>query len=209
MAVTSFERLWSKQNRHPGDRMALFTAVAAEFGTGRVLYPGSYVDVTASFVFADVVYVDTDARAKSFFSDRAALDELVEGNKRYPDPALVDFVRADYTSDLPLAEASFDLLVSLYAGFVSRACKRYLRTGGLLLANNSHGDASMASIDPDFQLVAAVNKRGGSYRATTRDLDSYLVPRQPIRITPELLEQRQRGVGYTRSPAAYVFRLRR
>ena len=47
----STRQLWGTQNRHPGDREALFVAVADALPIETVLYPGSYVDIAASFVF--------------------------------------------------------------------------------------------------------------------------------------------------------------
>ncbi|MFX0037200.1 MAG: hypothetical protein ACFE9I_16330 [Candidatus Hermodarchaeota archaeon] len=41
----------------------------------------------------------------------------------------------------------------MYAGFVSQSCKEYLKVGGILLTNNSHGNASMAYIDDDYQFI--------------------------------------------------------
>lgn len=200
--------LWHEQDRHPGDRMLLFAAVADAFEIERVLYPGSWVDVAASFVFPDVVYVDTDSRAARFFADGAGVAELVEAKRRYAETPRIEFHAADYGSEFGAADRSFDLLVSLYAGFVSRACAQYLRGGGLLLVNNSHGDASMASIDPGFELIGAVNRHKDGYRLTTRNLGGYLVPKRDVRVTPELLEKTGKGVAYTRSPAAYLFRVR-
>ena len=104
-----------------------------------------------------------------------------------------------------VAEESFDLLVSLYASFISEACTRYLRVGGTLLVNPSHGDAAMASIDPRYELSGVVTSRSGDYRVTTENLDSYLVPKKPVDITPELLHERGRGIAYSKSPFAYLF----
>lgn len=202
------EGIWREQDRHPGDRMLLFSAVADAFEIERVLYPGSWADVAASFVFPDVVYVDNDRRAARFFADEVGVARLVEANKRYGERPRIAFRPADYGSDFGADDRSFDLLVSLYAGFVSRACKRYLRPGGLLLANNSHGDASMASIDPDFELVGAVNRRAGAYRATSQGLGNYLRPKRGVRVTRERLERTRKGVAYTRTAAAYLFRVR-
>lgn len=206
MAARTTDRLWAEQNRHPGDREALFVAASEQLAEPRVLYPGSFVDIAASFVFPNVTYVDSDARAKRFFADRVGVERIVNAHKQYEGPATFSFIHADYTSEMKLAERGFDLLVSLYAGFVSRACGRYLRPGGLLLANDSHGDASMASIDPGLELVAVVRRRGGAYRSSNRDLDAYLIPNHDTRVTPELLERTNRGVGYTRSASAYLFR---
>lgn len=207
MAEVRTEQLWRTQNRHPGDRESLFGAASEVFDGGPVLYPGSYVDIAASFVFPQVTYVDSDRRAAQFLADRDGVTRIVDGNRRYEEPGEIEFIHADYRSDLPVPEPGFDLLVALYAGFVSEGCKRYLRPGGLLLANNSHGDAGMASLDPDFELAAVINKRDASYLATTRDLDRYLVPKKEGQVvTDELLRRTNRGVAYTRSPSAYLFR---
>jgi hypothetical protein len=74
--------------------------------------------------------------------------------KVYSQAAQVQFHFADYRNDLENMDNRFDLLISQYAGFVGQYCKPYLKVGGLLLANNSHGDAGMAAIDEDYQLIA-------------------------------------------------------
>ena len=76
----------------------------------------------------------------------------------------------------------------------------------MLLANNSHGDASMAWLDQDFALVAAINRRGERFSLVETNLDSYFVPKRDHPITREYLERTKRGVAYTRSAFGYVFR---
>jgi hypothetical protein len=49
--------------------------VAGRVEASRVLYPGSFVDVAASFVFPAVTYVDSDGRAAKFFDDVEGVDE--------------------------------------------------------------------------------------------------------------------------------------
>lgn len=199
------EQLWAGQNRHDGDRLRLFTAVDARVGASRVLYPGSFVDVAASFVFPSVTYVDVDRRAAKFFEDVDGVREILSANRVDADTRAIEFVHADYGDELDLAEASFDLLVSLYAGFVSEHCTRYLRVGGHLLVNPSHGDAAMASIDERYRLAAVVISDSAGYRLDDRELDTYLVPKRPQVITTELLHDLGRGIAYTRSPFAYLF----
>jgi hypothetical protein len=195
----STRQLWAKQDRHEGDRARLFSAVAGAVGGERALYPGSFVDVAASMAWPSVVYVDMDRRARRFFEDRDGVRDIVGRDVSF------EFHHGDYRDDLALAIESFDVLISLYAGFVSEACTRYLRIGGALLVNPSHGDAAMASIDDRYRLVGVVTARGGNYRVRTSDLDSYLVPKTDIDVTVELLHERGRGIAYTMSPFAYLF----
>lgn len=200
------EKLWAKQNQHDGDRLRLFATVAGHVEASRVLYPGSFVDVAASFVFPAVSYVDVDRRAAKFFADREGVDEIIAANQTTVGTRLVEFVSGDYSDDLGLADESFDLLISLYAGFISEHCTRHLRVGGHLLVNPSHGDAAMASLDERYRLGAAITSGGAhGYRVDARDLDTYLVPKKPQPITVERLHDLGRGIGYTRSPFAYLF----
>lgn len=200
-------QLWDKQNQHPGDRLRLFTAVSRAVDVTSALYPGSYVDIAASFAFASVTYVDSDSRAARFFSDATGVDEIVVQHGPVGEERSWDFIGADYTTDLGLSDASFDLLISLYAGFVSEPCTRYLRPGGWLLVNPSHGDAAIAAIDPRYRLVGVVQSRSGRYSVSDRNLDSYLIPKRDVEVTADLIHELGRGVAYTKSPFAYLFQL--
>ncbi len=196
--------LWAKQNQHEGDRWRLFSAVAKAIDAHTVLYPGCYVDIAPSFVFDSVTYLDIDKRAPRFFADSDGVREIIADHDGPPQPEF-EFIHADYTSELDLPIGHFDLLVSLYAGFISEHCTKHLRIGGTLLVNPSHGDVAMASIDPRYQLSAVVISRSGDYRVSAKELDTYLVPKKPQSITAEFLHETGRGIGYTKSPFAYLF----
>lgn len=199
-------KLWDKQNALVGDREQLFRAVAETLPTPlRVLYPGSYVDVAPSFVWPSVTYVDSDRRAAQFFSDTGGVDELLVEHGVEPRTHEVRFVHGDYTEELGLADESFDLLISLYAGPISLHCTRYLRPAGRLLVNSSHGDAALASIDSRYRLSSVVPSRSGRYSVDDRDLDTYLVTKRDVDVTAELILEAGRGVAYTKSPFAYLF----
>jgi hypothetical protein len=194
-----------KQDQHVGDRRRLFDAVAAAVDAGRVLYPGSFVDLAPSFVWKSVTYVDLDRRARQFFADDDGIDTLLAEHGADPAERTVRFIHADYTELLDVEDDHVDLLISLYAGFVSEHCTRYLRPGGMLLVNPSHGDAAMASIDERYRLRGVVKSREGAYTVSTHGLDSHLVPKRDVDVTRESLHAAGRGVAYTKSPFAYLF----
>ena len=148
--------LWAKQDQPAGDRHRLFDAVANAVDATTVLYPGSYVDLAPAFVWPSVTFVDVDRRANQFFADVDGVRELIEEHRADTGADAVRFVHADYQEPLDLTDGSFDLLISLYAGFISEHCTRYLRVGGHLLVNSSHGDAAMASIDRRYRLSAVI-----------------------------------------------------
>ncbi len=196
--------LWAKQDQHEGDRWRLFSSVAKAVEADAALYPGCYVDVAPSFVFRSVTYVDMDKRTPGFFADTEGLLELVRQHQGPANPDIA-FIHGNYTDPLDLPEAHFDLLISLFAGFVSEHCTEHLKVGGTLLVNPSHGDAAMASIDPRYVLSGVIDSSDGEYRVDTKDLDTYLIPKKPQSITVEALHESGRGVGYTKSAFAYLF----
>lgn len=205
--VERTQRIWAEQDRHRGDRHRLFTAIHDSFPVRTALYPGSFADVAPSFVVGDVTYVDSDRRAARFFDDADGVDELIAAARRPAGPARWRFVAADYREALPVPDGSVDLLISLYAGLVSDSCTRYLRPGGLLLANTSHGDASIVARDPRYELAAAVLAGAGGYRVVTDDLRRFIRPRKPDVATVEHIRRTGRGVAYTAPAFAYLFRL--
>ncbi len=187
------------------ERQDLFQIIADRFTVRRVLYPGSFVHITPSFVFPDVVYVDNDRQAKQFF-DAPDIYEFIAQKKHYAQIAQVQYHFADYRNGFDEGLDSFDLLISQYAGFVGQCCKQYLKTGGLLLANNSHGDAGVAAIDSEYQLIAVFFLRKGKYHIRETNLDEYFVPKSPMQVTKAYLEKLQKGIGYKKVGNAYLFR---
>ena len=205
MDANSFYREFDK---HPGDRIRLFGALAEFLPADAVMYPGSYVDVAPSVFFGDVTYVDMDKRAARFFSQEADVRKLINEMRSESgvDGAFdLRFIHSDYSHDLSVEPGSVDLLVSLYAGFVSEHCSRYLKRGGHLFANNSHGDVSMADLDPSYELVAVMKSSEGNYRIVTDDLEAFLNPtrEQP---TVESLHASGRGVAFEKKAFAYLLR---
>ena len=129
------------------ENIGQFNILADKFNVKSALYPGSFVHIAPSFVFPEVTYIDTDKRAKAFFGDPRVV-EYIRKRKLYSDDFAVNFIPEDYRkSDLNIT-VRFDVLISQYAGFISKYCTRYLKVGGFLLVNNSHGDAGMADLSP-------------------------------------------------------------
>jgi hypothetical protein len=187
------------------ERLDLFQIIADKYGVQRVLYPGSFVHITPSFVFPVVVYVDTDRQAKRFFST-AEMQDIVAQRKSYPQDAQISFHFADYRDGCNEESESFDLLVSQYAGFVGQYCKHYLKKGGLLLANNSHGDAGIAAIDEDYALSAVVFLQNGKHQISETNLAAYFVPKSSaLDVTRDYLIGLQKGISYKKSGSAYLF----
>ncbi|MFX1389083.1 MAG: hypothetical protein ACFE9Z_03355 [Promethearchaeota archaeon] len=191
---------------HNGDRREIYKLLVDHYGIENAIYPGSYIDIAPSFYIRTTVYIDSFKKTNQFFGDKSIYDFIAK-NQAYRGKTVIKYHNADYDLDFGEKDESFDLLISQYAGFVSQSCKRYLKQNGILLANNSHGDASMAYLDKDFEFIAVIYKSNSQYRLTSKNLDKYFIPkRSELNITQEYLKEIGRGVGYTKTASDYVFR---
>ncbi len=186
------------------ERIHLFELLRKEYGGSKALYLGSHIHIAPSLVYPTVVYVDSYKRAAKLFQDKQ-LAEYVEKNKKYEEKSTIEFIYRNYDKELSI-NSDFDLLISQYAGFVSQAGKKYLKSGGILVANNSHGDASMTHLDDDYELIAVSNHTSDKWRISTENLDDYFIPKNGKPDSVVELREIMRGFGYTKTAANYIFR---
>lgn len=185
--------------------IGLWREIQKKYNPQKVLYPGCYVHITPSLIFEEVVYVDSFRNTNEFYED-SEVKKFIEKNKEYENPAKYRFHHQDYSNALPEKEHSFDAIISQYGGFVGQATKKYLKTGGILICNNSHGDASMASLDADFELIAVYNRKSDEkFSISEANLEEYLIPKKNISVTKDLIAEKMQGVAYTKSPSGYIF----
>lgn len=187
--------------QHGLERTVLLSTIRARFERPpTVLYPGCFVHVTPSFYFQHVIYVDRNELAREFFAESAGVLALINNRKRYSQSPYVRFLAQDYTSELPFPHESFELLLSLFAPGVSRACARYLRPGGLLLSNDHMGDAREAAGMGDLELCAVLEQRRDEIRLQESDVAGYLKPASSGRRRAVPTAQYERAANY------YLFR---
>jgi len=186
------------------EQIDLFRLLRNEFNISSAIYPGSYIQISPSFIYPYVAYLDSDKDAAKFFSNES-FKEIIRERKEYQEEPRIAFHSTDYRKLIEEYRSRFDLLISQYAGFISEVCKPYLRNNGYLLVNNSHGDAGMASIDEDFRFIAAIHRRAGKYKLSTSSLEQYFFPYKDIPVTRELLLERRKGIRYTKTATLYLF----
>lgn len=187
------------------DRMELFRALNQSFHINKALYLGSHIHITPSFVFPDVTYVDSYKRAAKLFKETSEITEYIDKNKDYSEPSKFQFIDSDYTQPIGLI-GDFDLLISQYAGFVSQAGKKYLKKGGTLVVNDSHGDASMAKLDTDYELIAVVNHINAKWVVSEENLDDYFVRKDGKTNSISELERIGKEPSYRKTATNYIFK---
>ncbi|MEJ6528895.1 MULTISPECIES: hypothetical protein [unclassified Exiguobacterium] len=183
-----------------GDRKRVYKTIARTFDVKRALYPGSHVDIAPSFVIPHVIYVDSFKGTIRFFKHLETVQELMDKRKEYDEPCTIEFFGQDYTQ--PLDIEPVDLIISQYAGLVGQATKHYLKPGGILLCNDSHGDATLARFDEGFELIAVMGRANELVQAGLNEY--FQLPKGKVVDIAEV-KKTMKGPRYTKQAENYVF----
>lgn len=184
-----------------GNRRELYKKVIEAYDIKSVLYPGSHIDIEPSFIVPKVTYVDNFKGTISFFKHIDVIKNYIENNKHYEEPCALVFKDKDYRK--PLDVEPVDLIISQYAGFVGQATKEYLKTDGILLCNDSHGDATLARFDNDYKLIAVVDK---SNQIIDSGLDKYFTLSKERTVNLDKVRKEMKGPKYNFKAENYLFR---
>lgn len=185
-ALEAYLARYGKRSGRQPNLLQIFRHIRDEFGCRRALYPGSYLHVTPSLVFPTVCYVDSLKSLSQALSDPELLG-YIDSLKSYGENAELRCYEQDYQGFDAEPPASFDLLISLNAGFVSQEARGYLRPGGLLLANDEHHDARRAFTDSDYRLVGAFEKETLRLARSEEELAGYFRLEGGTNITAEMV----------------------
>ncbi|MCA9765808.1 MAG: hypothetical protein KC455_05260 [Carnobacterium sp.] len=144
--------------------------------------------------------MDNFKGAIKFFKDVEEIQNYLNENKDYSNLANLTFIGQEYTE--PLEIEKVDLIISQYAGFVGQATKQYLKVGGILLCNDSHGDATLAKMDKDFQFIGVVTN---DKTIQTMNVENYFkLPKdRPIDLTS--VKEKMKGLNYKLKSENYLF----
>ncbi len=188
------------------ERSGLFAFLQEEYHLVEVLYPGCSFHITPGFYFPHVVFVDRSPSAISFFARRADILDFIMRSRNYKRTPYFQFIAQDFTRPLPVLENQFDLVLALFTGGVSKACKAYLKIGGLLLSNNHQNDAAQAAQDKDLELIAMVRFQRGKYRVVDPEPGESMKVQDQAFQSRRSLRQTTRGIKYVDHECYYLFR---
>jgi hypothetical protein len=130
-----------------------------------------------------------------------SIEKYIDENKDYEEPCDIVFLDQDYTEELDIE--SVDLVISQYAGFVGQATKKYLKSGGILLCNDSHGDATLARFDDDFGFIGVVKTNS---RIIETKLEDYFVLPRNKDVDLVKVKEKMKGPKYKLEAENYIFR---
>ena len=183
-----------------GSRLELYRVVSMRYGVSSALYPGSHIDFSPSLVIPKVVYVDNFKGTINYFRHIDQIKAFINEHKEYKQECDVLFFGQDYTHELVVDPV--DLIISQYAGFVGQATKEYLKVGGILLCNDSHGDATLSKFGEDFKLVGTIDENN---KINNSNLDDYFVLSKNKHVDLMWVKTKMKGPKYTKSAENYLF----
>lgn len=188
------------------DRYDLFEMVVETYKIDTGIYPGSYIHITPSFFIPEMIYIDNAKKAKKFFEQKDDIIKLIDQNKTYDKEALVTYYDKDYWLALDVPCGHADLLISQYAGFVSQACKDHLKSGGILLVNDSHGDATLARFDETYVFIGVITVGQDGYEMIFDHLEDYFTFKRQRPVDLEKVKVTMKGPKYKKMPECYLFK---
>ncbi len=163
------------------ERLALFKALGATLRPQTVLYAGSSVHITPSFVFQNVTYVDPSGLAAGFFQNMEEVREFIEKNKSYRQKTFIRYIEGKVENCRGM-HLQFDLAMSLYSGAIGSHCWPLLRPGGHYVGNNHLGDMAQVLALPDAGYLGFFCQRRTRYEFTeAHDPDTVEPPPETYR----------------------------
>lgn len=187
------------------ERRMLFEIIANRFKPVKGLYPGSFTHITPSLYIQNMTYIDSDRRIARFFQD-PHVKAYLEYHKTYDEALCLHGIQGNFTKSLNLPEKDYDVMFSFYSGLISQHCKQYLKEGGILVCNNSHGDSSIAFTDKDYQLIGVINRRGDKFTISEKNLEVYFQKKDGTIIDCEKVKRKLTGENFSKKAFAYIFR---
>lgn len=186
-----------------GDRKSLYKLVSNKFHVKRALYPGSHVDISPSLAIPEVTYIDNFKGTIKFFNHMEDIKKYINEHKTYLETSQIDFIGSDYTNHFDLQKV--DMIISQFAGFVGQATKRFLKKGGILLCNDSHGDATLAYLDKDYEFIGVIDSNS---KIETKNIDKYFKFARQRDIDKNIVVTKMKGPKYKLSASNYIFMLK-
>ena len=202
MPISQLEKYLSHYGGINDWYLQAFQIANKKFFPRRILYPGSWIHITPSLVFPCVVYVDNSTKIGKFFINSEVIG-YIKKHSKYKNKSRLVFYKSDYSKNFGEGKNSFDLLISLNSGFVSKDCAIFLKKHGLLLANNEHYDASMAYVDSKFKPIG-VFKNSNSLVLREEEIMSYFLTTKEIPITYEMVIENSK-----KSPSKAKYKLKK
>ncbi|HEY8401694.1 MAG TPA: hypothetical protein VIK89_10550 [Cytophagaceae bacterium] len=154
------------------ERKGLFQFLYKTLGNQKVLYPGCSFHITPSFYFSKVTYTDKSDEVARFFNQKESVLRLIDGEKSYKEQCNLEFIHATFGKDEIKLNKEYGLLLSIFAGDITRYFLPYVKSAGYILTSNHFSDLKYIQ-SRNFQLIGTIKAdRKSVYRFVASDSGS-------------------------------------
>lgn len=115
------------------ERLGLFECIKREFQPENVIYIGSSIHITPSFIFQNVTYIDKSLMAKEFFQNESGVKVIINSNKQYKLQPYVNFYNLDYLKSDIGNRYKYDVCMSIFTSNSLEGLEKYIKPGGILI----------------------------------------------------------------------------
>ena len=182
--------------------LELWKSLKRKYEITRVIYPGSYIQISPSFYFDFTIYIDNNKNANKFFKNKQEIKKFIKSKN---EKNKFKFYFQDYNDDVDEEINSFDLLISLYAGFVTDNNLKYIKKGGYILVNNSHNDAINCYHNKKLKLIGVTNGNKNDIKDSKQILNQCFIPKKPKKVEDFKKKKHMKTIGFTKSYKYYIF----
>ena len=125
-----YEKIYSVNNF---ERIDLFKCLSKIGTINNVLYLGSSIHITPSFIFQNVTYIDKSDIANEFFKCKESILDYINSRKMYSQTPYINYININYNIDMESIGQKYDLVISInsYGSFESSI--KFVRKDGIML----------------------------------------------------------------------------
>lgn len=143
------------------ERTGLFRCIKSVFNTHSVLYLGSSIHITPSFVFSNAVYVDKSDFSDHFFSNSNNVVEFINRKKEYARYPKIKYINTDYQT-MKINNSS-NLVLSLFSLNSLNASLNCLNKNGVLIYLPLPSDKEIFNGDYSIKNIGYISVKKNKY----------------------------------------------
>lgn len=97
-------------------------------------------------------------------------------------------------------------LIAIYAGGITKSCKKYIKPGGIIVTNNHHNDAVEIRKDRSFVLDALIQKKGKKYSIVESENERLAKILKGNNKISKNMKNTNKGMKYVDTEQYFIFR---
>jgi len=125
-----YEKIYSVNNF---ERIDLFKCISKIFNIETVLYLGSSIHISPSFIFQNVTYIDNSDCTNEFFKYKEDIIDYINSRKIYNQTPYISYININYNTETKFMNQKYDLVISINSYDSFESSVKFIRKDGILL----------------------------------------------------------------------------